>query len=121
MLTQEELVNRPEYWLENMQNEIFRQVATYLKDNHMTQNQFAAQLGVTKGYISQVMKGEFNYTLKKLIELSLAVGKAPVLQFKPLAEITLSEQNEIGSTSTASLNNVADPIEPYRSRSELSR
>lgn len=91
MLKQEELVNRPEYWLENMQNEIFRQVTTYLKDNHMTQNQFALQLGVTKGYISQVMKGEFNYTIKKLIELSLAVGKAPVLAFKPLAEITHSE------------------------------
>ena len=113
MLKQEELINRPEYWLENIQNEIFRQVSTYLKDNHMTQNQFASQLGVTKGYISQVMKGEFNYTLKKLIELSLAVGKAPVLTFKPLAEITHSEQNKNRSASTPTLNNVADPIKSY--------
>ena len=79
---------------------------------------FASQLGVTKGYISQVMKGEFNYTLKKLIELSLAVSKAPVLSFKPLEEFTLSEQNEIGSTSIPSLNNVADPFEPYRNSRE---
>jgi len=120
MLKQEELINRPEYWLENIQNEIFRQVTTYLSENHMTQNQFAAQLGVTKGYISQVMNGEFNYTLKKLIEISLAVNKAPVLTFKPLVEITLANQNEIGSTSSSSLTNVADPTLPYRSSREQS-
>ena len=70
-----------------IQNEIFRQVETYLKDNQLTQTQFAEQLGVTKGYVSQLMKGEFNYTLKKLIELSLAMGKVPVLEFKPMVEI----------------------------------
>ena len=87
MIKHEELVNRPEYWLETIQNEIYRQVAFYLKDSNMTQTQLAMQLGVTKGYISQVMKGEFNYTLKKLIELSLAIGKAPVVTFKPLGEV----------------------------------
>ena len=76
-----------EYWFETLQNEIFRQVDAYLKDNKMTQNQFAEQLGVSKGYVSQVMKGEFNYTLKKLIELSLAVGKAPVLEFNPTCSL----------------------------------
>jgi transcriptional regulator with XRE-family HTH domain len=113
MLKQEELVKSPEYWLETMQNEIFRQVTSYLKDNHMTQTQLSIQLGVSKGYISQVMKGEFNYTLKKLIELSLAVGKAPVLSFKTLTEINQSGQKEDDSSSTPSFNRVADPIEPY--------
>jgi transcriptional regulator with XRE-family HTH domain len=113
MLKQEELTNRPEYWLETIQNEIFRQVTSYLKDNHMTQTQLAIQLGVSKGYISQVIKGEFNYTLKKLIELSLAVGKAPVLSFKPLTEINQPGQKEDASSSAPSFNRVADPIKPY--------
>jgi len=113
MLKHEELVNRPEYWLETIQNEIYRQVAAYLKDNQMTQTQLAKHLGVSKGYISQVMKGEFNYTLKKMIELSLAVGKAPVISFKPLSEIIQTGQDEISSPSTSSLNRVADPVKPY--------
>ena len=79
MLKHEELVNRPEYWLETIQNKIFRQVKEYLRVNNMTQSQLAVQLGVSKGYVSQIMKGEFNYTLKKLIELSLAIGKVPVI------------------------------------------
>lgn len=113
MLKQEELINKQEYWLETIQNEIFRQVTSYLKDNHMTQTQLAIQLGVSKGYISQVLKGEFNYTLKKLIGLSLAVGKAPVFSFKPLTEINQPEQKDDTSSSTPSFSRVADPIEPY--------
>lgn len=118
MLKHEELVKRPEYWLETIQNEIYRQVTTYLKDNDMTQTQLAIQLGVSKGYISQVMKGEFNYTLKKLIELSLAVGKAPVIVFKPLAEKTNTDKEEFSSSSSSSLNRVADPGMPYTSLEE---
>lgn len=116
MLEQENLVRSPEYWLETIQNEIYRQVSAYLKDNNMTQSQLAIQLGVSKGYISQVMKGEFNYTLKKLIELSLAVGKTPLVVFKPLDVITPIRQNEVASPSTQTFNRVADPIEPYPSR-----
>lgn len=86
MIQHEELVRTSEYWFETIQNEIFRQVDTYLKDKQLTQTQFAEQLGVTKGYVSQILKGEFNYTLKKLIELSLAIGKVPVLEFKPMVE-----------------------------------
>lgn len=114
MLKQEELVKSPEYWLETIQNEIFRQVTAYLKDNHMNQTQLAIQLGVSKGYISQVMKGEFNYTLKKLIELSLAVGKAPILSFKPLTEISQPCLQKDASSPTPSFNRVADPIKHYK-------
>ena len=114
MLKHKDLVTKPEYWLETIQNEIFRQVTAYLRDNHLTQSQFAAQLGVSKGYVSQVMKGEFNYTLKKLIELSLAIGKAPVINFEPLAEITHIVNNEVSSSEAPPLNQVAEPIEIYK-------
>jgi transcriptional regulator with XRE-family HTH domain len=113
MLTPEELVKRPEYWLETIQNEIFRQVDSYLKENKMSQTQFAGQLGVSKGYVSQIMKGEFNYTLKKMIELSLAVGKVPVIVFKPLAEIISIESERVYSPKTPLLNKVAEPTENY--------
>ena len=115
MLKREELVNRPQFWLETIQNEVFRQVAEYLKDNNMTQNQFAEQLGVSKGYVSQVMKGEFNYTLKKLIELSLAVDKAPVIVFKPLNEVIQNEKENLDFSKAQSINNMAEPLENYKS------
>ena len=115
MFKREELVKKPEYWFETIQNEIYRQVNAYLKENNMTQNQLAQQLGVTKGYVSQIMKGEFNYTLKKLIELSLAVGKAPVINFMSLAEIVFAESEKISPSETPPLNQVAEPVDNYKS------
>jgi transcriptional regulator with XRE-family HTH domain len=87
MLKQDELMKQPGYWLEMLQNEIFRQVADYIDRKQINQTQLAQELGVSKGYVSQVLKGEFNYTLKKLIELSLAVGKAPLIEFRSLEEV----------------------------------
>ncbi|MEI6142990.1 MAG: helix-turn-helix transcriptional regulator [Mariniphaga sp.] len=113
MLKYNELVQTPEYWLETIQNEIFRQVAAYLKDNNLTQTQLAKQLGVSKGYISQIMKGEFNYTLKKLIEISLAIGKAPSIEFKPLAGFGQAEIDVVLADENATFNRVAEPIEAY--------
>lgn len=120
MLQPKELVNRPEYWLETIQNEIFRQVTEYMKVNNMTQSQLAGQLGVSKGYVSQIMKGEFNYTLKKLIELSLAVGKVPVILFKSLEEINLTLNNDIPSPEIPPVKKVADREESYKNKRDLS-
>jgi len=84
MLSREELLKSPEYSFEVIQNELYRQLDDYLKSNNMSQSEFAEKLGVTKGYISQILKGNFNYTLKKLIELSLAIGKVPLITFNEI-------------------------------------
>lgn len=54
-----------------------------------------------------------DYTLKKLIELSLAVGKTPVLEFKPLEEIIQSSEKEANPIPDSTLNQVAEPNERY--------
>lgn len=92
MITREELLKSPEYWFENAQNDLFRQVTEYMEKEGINQNQLANRLGVTKGYVSQILKGEFNYTLKKLIEISLAIGKVPQIEYKTITDI-ISEDN----------------------------
>ncbi len=87
MITREEILRSPEYWFEEAQNELYRQVVAYKEQKGINQTELAKELGVSKGYVSQVLKGEFNYTLKKLIELSLAVGKVPQIEYKPIADI----------------------------------
>lgn len=87
MMTREELLQSPEYWFENAQNDLYGQVVDFMQKEHLNQTQLAERLGVSKGYISQILKGEFNYTLKKLIELSLAVGKIPQIEYKAIAEV----------------------------------
>ena len=85
MVTREEILKSPEYWFEEAQNELYRQVVDYKERKKITQTQLAEELGVTKGYVSQILKGEFNYTMKKLIEISLAIGKVPKIEYSPIS------------------------------------
>ena len=81
MLSRKELIQTPEYWIETLQNEIFRQVYQYMDKENLNQSQLAKKLGVSKGYISQILNGNSNFTLKKLIELSISIGIIPDIQF----------------------------------------
>lgn len=91
MKTFKELLKTETYWITKIQNDLFNAVEDYLEANKMTRTQFARQLGVSKGYVSQVLNGEFNHRLSKLIELALAIGKAPMLEFEDLEEVVEKE------------------------------
>lgn len=91
MKTFKELLRTDTYWITRIQNDLFNAVEDYLEKNKMTRTQFAQQMGVSKGYISQVLNGEFNHRLSKLIELALAIGKAPILDFEDLDEVVEKE------------------------------
>lgn len=82
-----ELLSSAEFWLEYFRNEVFNAVENYLKDKKMTRAQLAKKLGVSKGYISQVLNGETDHRLTKLMELLIAVEKAPYLFLKDLNQV----------------------------------
>ncbi len=81
MLTQNELLESPDYLLTKYQNEIYRQLRGYMDVNKLSQKDVAKKPGVSNAYVSQVLNGNFNFTLKKLIELGLAMGKVPRIEF----------------------------------------
>lgn len=91
-MTREELLKSEEYWLTSMQTDLFNELHNYMETHHLNRTQLAAHLGVSKGYVTQVLSGDFDHRLSKLIELSLAIGKVPVLQFKNLEEILLQDK-----------------------------
>jgi predicted XRE-type DNA-binding protein len=81
-MTREKLLKSPAYWFEYQQNELFRQVDEYMRSEKINQTELAERLDVSKGYISQILNGNFNYTLKKLIEISLSIGLVPQIGYK---------------------------------------
>lgn len=84
MMNVKNLQQEPDYWLEGIQNEIFRQVEAYLEANQLTQTQFAEELGVSKGYVSQILNGNTNLSMKKLVELLLKIGLGVELKVTPI-------------------------------------
>jgi len=82
MKTREELIKSSSYWLTMVQGEVFRLLDTYMEEKGLNQKQVAEQLNVSPSYVSQILNGNFNFTISKLIDLSLAVGKVPVIGFE---------------------------------------
>lgn len=75
----QELQETPEYWMTNIQIELFQKMEEYMSDNNMNRKQLAEKLGVSKGYISQILNGDYDHRISKLVELSLAIGYYPTL------------------------------------------
>lgn len=48
------------------------------------ETELANYLGCTKDYVSQLLNGNFDHKMSKIVELALALGKAPKLEFEDL-------------------------------------
>lgn len=81
MLSKKELLKTPEYWVEEIQNQLFIEVQAYMQANNLNRIKLAEEWGVSKGYITQILNGQCNFSLKKLVELSLKMQKAPVINY----------------------------------------
>lgn len=91
MVTREELLKEKGYWLAKIQTELFRQINEFMMEKGMNQTELASYLGCSKGYVSQLLNGDFDHKLSKLVELSLAIGKVPVFSYQPINEYIESE------------------------------
>jgi transcriptional regulator with XRE-family HTH domain len=92
-MTREELIQSKEYWMAKLQIDLFNEVEDYMKRNGLNRVQFAEKLGVSKGYISQVLNGEADHRMSKFIELALSIGLVPTLSFERLEDLLSREKS----------------------------
>ncbi len=94
MIKREELIKSKEYWLAQLQTMLYQNVEDYLKENQMTKSEFAQKMGVSKGYISQILNGDFDHKLSKFIELSLMIEKVPLLKLEDIEKVLLLDKEK---------------------------
>jgi len=92
-MRREELLREKGYWLAKTQIDFFKQFEEYITKNKINRTLLAKKLGVSKGYVSQVLNGEFDHRISKFFELSIAVGKVPKIEFVDLEQL-INEENE---------------------------
>ncbi len=93
-MEREELLKSREYWITKIQIEMFEMIENYRTEKKINRTQLAKELNFTKGYISQVLNGDFNYKISTLVDMALAVGKVPILKFED--EYKYIENDELG-------------------------
>jgi transcriptional regulator with XRE-family HTH domain len=90
-MTREELLKSPEYWILEIQMKLYKVIDEFMKNNNINQNQLAEKLGFTKGYISQILNGDYNHRISKLVKLALSVGKVPRIDFDDIEQILFDD------------------------------
>lgn len=87
MITRKELLQSKEYWLARLQANLYSLLENYMEENGLNRTKLAEELGVSKGYVSQILNGDYDHRLSKLIELSLAIKKVPQIHFQDIDQI----------------------------------
>ena len=60
--------------------------------HHKNRKQLAEHLGVSKGYVTQLLNGDYDHRMSKFIELSLSFGYVPKIDFIPIEEYIAKEE-----------------------------
>lgn len=81
-LSKEELYNYSQETLSKIQKDILDQIREFMEKNHMTQTDFGRYLGFSKGYMTQLFKGNCDHKLSTMILLMLSIGKVPKITFE---------------------------------------
>lgn len=54
-----------------------------MEKNSLNRTQLAQVLGISKGRVSQILNdGEINFSIEKIVEISIKVGKYPVFELE---------------------------------------
>ena len=90
-MKREELLKSKEYWITKIQLDLFEVIENYLITNSITKKQLADKLGVSKSYISQILNGNFDHKISKLVELSLAFDKVPLIEYQNISSYVMDD------------------------------
>lgn len=107
-MKRDELVKNPVYWTTTLQMELYRQIDVFMQKRGMNKAQLAEYLGCSKGYVTQLLSGDYDHKISKFVELSLAIGKIPEFTFIDVDEYIESENSSY--VSTVSSNGYASAV-----------
>lgn len=114
-MKREDLLKSPSYWTAGLQMELYRQIIAFMESRGMNKSQLAEYLGCSKGYVTQLLSGDFDHKLSKFVELSLAINKIPEISFCDVDEYILSDMNDysLQTSSTEGLEASSDLQETF--------
>ena len=107
-MKRDELVKNPVYWTTALQMELYRQIDVFMQKRGMNKTQLAEYLGCSKGYVTQLLSGDYDRKISKFVELSLAIRKIPEFTFIDVDEYIECENSSY--VSTVSSNGYASAV-----------
>jgi len=91
-MERQEILRNSGYWTAKIQIALFNLFELFMKENKLNRTKLAKKLGYSKGYITQVLNGDYDHRLSKFVELSLSIGKIPKVEFVDIAKVINNEK-----------------------------
>ncbi len=100
--------NENSFWfkLEELLYDLTETIYERMKQKGISQRELAKRLGVSDAYISKILKGNENISLKTLLKLALALGLNVEIKMQPIEQMSFRKTEE--STSNRSWQEVID-------------
>ena len=93
-----ELLKSEGYWIAKIQSSLYREIVSFMESTHRNKKQLAEYLHCSKGYVSQLLNGDYDHKISKLVALSLAIGKVPVIEYHDIESYVYEDDASFSST-----------------------
>ena len=111
-MSRERVLKSPAYWAARIQMALYECAGKFMKKKGMNKKQLAEHLGVSAGYVTQVLNGGYDHRLSKFVELSMDFGYIPKIQFVPIETVVEESGRRVTAKSSASVTfKPADDVE----------
>lgn len=93
-----DLLKSSAFWFTKIQIALYNCAENFMNKTHQNRKQLAEYLGVSKGYVTQLLSGDYNYSLEKLVDISLKLGYVPQIEFRPIEQVVEEDKQVYHST-----------------------
>ena len=114
-MKRENLVKSREYIISQIQLNLLNLIGTYKENKKLKDYQLAEELGVSKGYVSQILHATFDHKISKIVDLALACNAMPLIYFVDLEQFV----NDDARDKVYALVPVARPKKISKSRKKI--
>ena len=91
-MERKDILKNAEYWITKAQIDLYDHAEKFMGATGRNRTQLAEYLGVSKGYVTQLLNGDYDHKLSKFFELSLAFGYIPKIDFIPIEDYVRGEE-----------------------------
>ena len=91
-------------YTEAIHQQLLEQITNFLDNKKISNAELARIMGCSRAYISQLFHQESDHKLSKLILLSIAIGKKPIVTFQDIPSYSLNLQAPDFSIDPSDIN-----------------
>lgn len=93
-MKRERLIRSKDYIVSQIQLGLLDLIGNYKDKKKLKDYQLAEELGVSKGYVSQVLNATYDHKISKVVDLSLACNSVPIVFFIPMEEYLKNDKED---------------------------